>query len=73
MSPILVTLTSCSGSDFERSNIIFKENKPDGLDLSSNGLGYCVRKDKEKSYGFQQNVVKSTLHRADSVVKLHQS
>ena len=25
------------------SNISLKENKPDGVDLSSNGLDYCVR------------------------------
>ena len=30
VSPILVTLTSHSDSDFESSNISLKENKPDG-------------------------------------------
>ena len=38
MSPILVTLTSRSDSDFERSNISLKENKPDGVDLNSDCL-----------------------------------
>ena len=32
VSPILVTLTSRSDSNFERSNINFKENKRDGVD-----------------------------------------
>ena len=31
MSPILVTLTSRSDSDFERSNVSLKESKPDGV------------------------------------------
>ena len=33
VSPILVTLTSRSDSNFERSNISLKENKRDGVDL----------------------------------------
>ena len=57
MSQILVTLTSRSDSDFERSKISLKENKLDGVDLNSNGLGYCVRM-KEKFYGFQQTVLR---------------
>ena len=44
MSPILVTLTSRSDSNFERSNISLKENKRDGVDSNSNGFNYCVRK-----------------------------
>ena len=44
MSPILVTLASQSDSNFERSNISFKENKPDGVDPNSNGFYYYVRK-----------------------------
>ena len=55
MSPILVTLTSHSDSNFERSNISLKENKRDGVDLNSNGLDYCVRKNKEKLYGFRKS------------------
>ena len=35
VSPILVTLTSHSDSNYERSNISFKENKPDGVDPNS--------------------------------------
>ena len=46
MSTILVTLTSCSDSDFERSNIDFKENKLGGIDLNSKGLDYCVRENE---------------------------
>ena len=38
MSPILVTLTSRSDYNFERSNISLKGNKRDGVDLNSNGL-----------------------------------
>ena len=44
MSPILVVLTSHCDSDFECSNISFNDNKSDGVDLSSNGLDHCVRK-----------------------------
>ena len=54
VSPILVTLTSCSDSNFERSNISFKENKPDGVDLSSNGLNYCARKNESQTVQFRQ-------------------
>ena len=38
MSPILVTLTSRSDSDVECSNISFKKNTPDGVDLNSNSF-----------------------------------
>ena len=44
MSPILVTSTSDSDSNFERSNIGFKENKPDGADPTSDVFYYCVRR-----------------------------
>ena len=40
MSPILVTLTSHSDYDFERSNVSLKENKPDGVNSNSKGGGY---------------------------------
>ena len=59
MSPILVTLTSRCDSDFECSNISFSENILNGVDLNSNGLGYCVRKKGGKFYGFRQTVVLS--------------
>ena len=52
VSPILVTLTSHSDSNFERSNISPKENKQDGVDLNSNGLDYCVRNNEEKILWF---------------------
>ena len=51
MSPILVTLTSCSDSNFERS-INLKENKQDGVDPNSNDLDHCVRKDEGKILWF---------------------
>ena len=35
---------SQSDYNFERSNISFKENKPDGVDSNSNGFYYCVRR-----------------------------
>ena len=54
VSPILVTLTSRSDSDFEWSNISLKENKRDGVDSNSNGFDYCV---KEKFYGFRQTEI----------------
>ena len=59
MSPILVTLTSRSDSDFERSNHSLKENKPDGVDPNSNDLDYYVRRTgmMEKFYRFRQTVI----------------
>ena len=44
MSPILVTATSRSVSNFERSNIGLKVNKLDGVDSNCNSLNYGVRK-----------------------------
>ena len=41
-----------SDSDFEPSNISFKENKPDGVDLNSNGLDYSARKNEGKILRF---------------------
>ena len=48
MPLILVTLTSRGDSDFDSSTINFKENKPDGVDLNSDGLDYCVQKNEGK-------------------------
>ena len=48
MSPILVTLTSRSDSDFEISNVSLKENKPDGVNPNSNDIDYYVRKNEGK-------------------------
>ena len=53
VSPILVTLTSRSDSNFERSNISLKETKPDGVDWNSNGLDYCIRNNEGKFDGFR--------------------
>ena len=52
VSPILVTLTSRSDSDFERSNISLKENNRDDVDLISNGLDHWVRKNEGKILWF---------------------
>ena len=52
VSPILVTLTSRSDSNFERSNINLKENKRDDVDFNSNGFDYCVRKNEGKILWF---------------------
>ena len=52
MSPILVTLTSHSDSDFERLNVNLKENKPDGVDPNSDDLDCCVRKNEGKILWF---------------------
>ena len=46
VSPILVTLSSRSDSDFERSNVSLKENKPDGVNPNSNDIDYYVRQDE---------------------------
>ena len=48
VSPILVTLTSLSDSNFERSKISLKKNKRDGVDSNSNGFNYCVRRKEGK-------------------------
>ena len=51
---ILVTLTSRSDSNFERSDISLKENKRDG---DSNGFDYCVRKNKGKVLWFSVDCI----------------
>ena len=52
VSPILVTLTSRSDSDFERSNVSFKENKPDGVNPNSHDIDCYVRKNEGKILWF---------------------
>ena len=52
MSPILVTLTSRSESDFETSNIGLEENKPDVVNLNSNNMAHYVRKNEGKILWF---------------------
>ena len=49
VSPILVTLTSRSDSDFEQSNVSLKENKPDGASPNSIEIDYYVRKNEGKN------------------------
>ena len=50
----MVTLTSRSDSNFERSNISLKETKLDGVDSNSNGLDDCVQNNEGKFDGFRQ-------------------
>ena len=57
MSPILVTLTSRSDSDFERSNVSLKENKPDGVNPNSNNIDYYVRKNEGKILWFSADCI----------------
>ena len=57
VSPILVTLTSRSDSDFERSNVSFKENKPDGVNPNSNDIDYYVPKNEGKIRWFSADCV----------------
>ena len=52
VSPILVTLTSCSDSDVESSNVNLKENEPDGVNPNSNDIDYYVRKNEGKILWF---------------------
>ena len=61
VSPILVTLTSRSDSNFERSNISLKENKWDGVDLNSNGLDKCVIKNEGKILWFSADSMRGNL------------
>ena len=46
VSPILVTLTSRSNSDFESLNVSLKENKPDGVNPYSNDIDHYVRRNE---------------------------
>ena len=57
VSPILVTLTSCSDSDFEISNVSLKENKPDGVNPNSNDIYYYVRKNEGKIRWFSADCI----------------
>ena len=52
MSPILVTLTSRSDSDFERSNVSLNEDTTDGINSNSNDIDYYVRKNEGKIIRF---------------------
>ena len=57
MSPILVTLTSRSDSDFERSNVSLKEDEPDGVNPNSNDIDYYVRKNEGKITQFSADCI----------------
>ena len=52
MSPILVTLMSRYGSNFERLNTSFSENKLDVVDLNSNRRDCGVRKNTGETLRF---------------------
>ena len=58
MSLILVTLTSRSDSNLERSNISLKEKNPNGVDSNYNGLDYCVRKNEGKNLRFSADCIR---------------
>ena len=60
VSPILVTLTSHSDSNFEPSNISLKENKPDGVDPNPNGFYFCVQKKEGRSLRFSADWIDKT-------------
>ena len=57
VSPILVTLTSRSDSDFESSNVSLKENKPDGVNPNSNDIDHCIQKNEGKVLWFSADCV----------------
>ena len=59
VSPILVTLTSRSDSNFESSNVSLKEAKPDGVILKSNDIDYYVRKNEGKNLLFSADCIVS--------------
>ena len=67
MSPILVTLTSRSDSDFERSNVSLKENKPDGLNPIFNDIDHYVRKNEGKILWFSADCLGQSLKNLFSV------
>ena len=54
VSPILVTLTSRSDSDFESSNVSLKENKPDGVNPTLTISTTTFERTKEKFDSFRQ-------------------
>ena len=59
VSPILVTLTSRSDSEFESSNVSLKENKPDGVNPNSNDIDYYVRRNEGKILWFSADCIYS--------------
>ena len=71
MSLILVMLTSLCDSDFECSNISVNENKLDGVDLSSDGLDYWVRKNGGKILWFSADCLDGYVHCIYLADKLH--
>ena len=62
VSSILVTLTSHSDSDFKRSNVSLKENKPDGVNPNSNDIDYYVRKNEGNVLWFSAGICGNPVH-----------
>ena len=62
MSPILVTLMSHSDSDFERSNVSLRENKPDGVNPNSNDTYYYVQKNEGNIRWFSADCIDQSRH-----------
>ena len=60
VSPIPVTLTSRSDSNFESLNVSLKENKPDGVNPNSNDIDHYVRKNEGKIQWFSALCDKKT-------------
>ena len=63
VSPILVTLTSRSDSNFGSSNVSLKEAKPDGVIPKSNDIDYYVRKNEGKILWFSADCTKYVQYR----------
>ena len=57
VSPILVTPTLSSDSNFENSNIGLKSNKRDGVDSNSNSFDNYIRKNEGKILWFSAAIV----------------
>ena len=53
----LVTLTSRSDSDYERSNVSLKENKSEGVSPNYNDIDYYVRKNEGKIRWFSADCI----------------
>ena len=54
-------LMLCSDPDFERLNISFKENIPDGVDLNFNRLNCCIRKTEGENLQFSEDCFRQTV------------
>ena len=57
MLSIVLTLTSCSDSYLERSNISFYENRLDSVELNGSGLDVKVQKNRLKILWFSADCI----------------